>query len=42
MTDVKDYTSGKVLKDVKLTLYSLKLVKIPVIGPLVKNELFSE
>lgn len=39
MANVKDYASGKVLKDVKLTLYSLKLIKIPVLGPLVRKEL---
>jgi len=39
MATINDYTSGKVLKDVKLTLFSLKFVKIPIIGLLVKNEL---
>ena len=32
MPTIEDYTSGKVLKNVKLTLYSLKLVKIPILG----------
>jgi len=40
MANVKDYASEKVLKDVKLTLYSLKLIKIPVLGPLLRTELF--
>jgi len=40
MADVTDYTSGKILTNIKLTLYSLKLVKIPVLGPLVRTELF--
>lgn len=39
MAAVDDYTSGKVMKDVKLTLFSLKLVKIPFLGPLVRKEL---
>ena len=39
MATIEDYTSGKVLKNVKLTLFSLKLVKIPFVGPMVKNEL---
>lgn len=39
MAIVKDYTSGKVLNNVKLTLYSLKLIKIPILGSLVKKEL---
>lgn len=39
MTDVKDYTSGKVLRNVKLTLYSLKLIKIPILAFVVKKKL---
>ena len=42
MTTVKDYTSGKVLNNVKLTLYSLKLMKIPILGFLVKKELIKK
>lgn len=40
MATVDDYASGKILKDVKLTNYSLKLVKIPIFGSLVKKKLF--
>lgn len=39
MATIDDYTSGKVVKDVKLTLFSLKLVKIPIFGFLVKKGL---
>lgn len=39
MPTIDDYTSGKVLKNIKLTLYSLKLAKIPVLGQYPKNPL---
>lgn len=39
MSTVDDYTSGKVLKDIKLALFSLKLVKTPVVGNLIGKEL---
>lgn len=41
MLTVDDYTSGKVLKNVKLTIYSLKLVKIPVLGNQIGKELLN-
>lgn len=42
MPTIDDYTSGKVLKNVKLTLYFLKLVKIPVLGQLIGKELLKK
>ena len=39
MPTIDDYTSGKVLKNIKLTLYSLKLIKIPFLGHRVGKEL---
>ncbi len=39
MADVNDYTSGKILEDVKLTNYSINLVKIPVLGLLIRKNL---
>ncbi|AIG98457.1 hypothetical protein AFULGI_00016980 [Archaeoglobus fulgidus DSM 8774] len=32
MAEVEDYTSGKILKDVKITLMALKLVELPIVG----------
>ncbi len=37
--DIMADTTGKILNDVKLTLYSLKFVKIPIIGSLIGREL---
>jgi len=42
MPTIDDYTSGKVLKNVKLTLYFLKLVKIPVLGQRIGKELLKK
>ncbi len=42
MPTIDDYTSGKVLKNVKLTFYSLKLVKIPVLGQRIGKELLEK
>ncbi|MEN6293811.1 MAG: hypothetical protein ABFD07_17565 [Methanobacterium sp.] len=42
MPTIDDYTSGKVLKNVKLTIYSLKLVKIPVLGQHIRKELLKK
>lgn len=39
MSTIDDYISGKILKNVKLALYLLKLVKIPVLGNQVRKEL---
>jgi hypothetical protein len=39
MPTIDDYTSGKVLKNIRLTLYSLRLVKIPVLGNQIGKEL---
>jgi hypothetical protein len=39
MADVSDYTSGKILDDVKLTNYSINLAKIPVLGLLIRKKL---
>jgi len=39
MANVNDYTSGRILTDTKLALYSLKFVKIPFIGSLIGKEL---
>jgi hypothetical protein len=39
MSTIEDYTSGKVLKNIKLTIYSLKLVKIPILGQQIRKEL---
>lgn len=39
MADVNDYITGKILTDVKLSLFSLKLVKIPIVGSLIGKEL---
>lgn len=39
LPDVDDYISGKVLNNIKLTIYSLKFVKIPVLGNLIGKEL---
>ena len=37
MADVNDYTSGKILEDVKLTNYSINLAKVPVLGLLIRK-----
>ena len=37
MPTIDDYTSGKVLKNIRLTLYSLRLVKIPVLWKIGKE-----
>ena len=42
MANVNDYTTGRILTDTKLALYSLKFVKIPFIGSLVGNELLKK
>lgn len=42
MADVKDYTSGKILRDVKLALFYVKFVKIPIIGSLIKKKLLKK
>lgn len=42
MATVNDYTSGKILKDVKLTNYSLKLARIPIIDSWIKNKIFDK
>lgn len=42
MATVTDYTSGKILKDVKLTNYSLKLARIPIIDSWIKNKIFDK
>lgn len=42
MPTIDDYTSGKVLKNVKLTLYSLKLVKVPILGQRIGKELLKK
>ena len=39
MADVKDYATGKILRDTKIALLSLKFVKIPIIGPMIGREL---
>ena len=39
MAKVEDYVSGKILKDVKITLLSLKLVKLPIVGKYIGREL---
>lgn len=39
MAKVKDYTTGRILTNTKLALYSLKLSIIPIIGPQVKKRL---
>ncbi|MHC1605350.1 MAG: hypothetical protein ACXQTP_05230 [Candidatus Methanofastidiosia archaeon] len=35
MADVNDYTTGKILTDVKLAIHLLKFVKSPIIGSLI-------
>ena len=35
MADVNEYITGRILSDVKLALFSLKFVKIPIVGPLI-------
>jgi hypothetical protein len=42
MPTIDNYTSGKVLKNIKLTLYSLKLVKIPILGQRIGKELLKK
>lgn len=42
MATVNDYTSGKILKDVKLTNYSLKLARIPIFDSWIKNKIFDK
>ena len=42
MATVKNYTSGKILKDVKLTNYSLKLTRIPIFGSWIKEKIFTK
>ncbi len=39
MANVNDYITGKILTDTKLALYTLKLVKIPIISSLIGKEL---
>ena len=39
MADVNEYITGRILSDVKLALFSLKFVKIPIIGPLIGKRL---
>ncbi len=39
MADVNDYTSRKILEDVKLTNYSINLAKVPVLGLLMRKML---
>jgi hypothetical protein len=42
MANVNDYTSGRILTDAKQALYSLKFVKIPIIGSLIGKELLKK
>lgn len=42
MATINDYTSGKILKDVKLINYSLKLARIPILGSWIKNKIFDK
>jgi len=42
MANVNDYTSGRILTDTKLALYSLKFVKIPIVGSLIGKELLKK
>jgi hypothetical protein len=39
MAEVEDYTSGKILRDVKIALLTLKLVKLPIIGGYIGKKL---
>ncbi len=39
MATLKDYTTGKIVKNAILTHNCIKFVKIPVIGPLIKREI---
>ncbi len=42
MPTIDNYTSGKVLKNVKLALYFLKLVKIPFLGNQIRKGLLKK
>lgn len=42
MPTIDNYTSGKVLKNIKLTIYSLKLVNTPVLGNRIGEELLKK
>jgi len=39
MADVEDYVSERILRNIKLALLSLKLVKLPLIGRCVRSTL---
>ncbi|MHC1599097.1 MAG: hypothetical protein ACXQT0_05965, partial [Candidatus Methanofastidiosia archaeon] len=39
MADVNDYSTGKILRNVKLAFFLLKFAKTPIIGPLIKKGL---
>lgn len=42
MADVQNYTTGKVLKDVKLALFYLRFIKIPIIGSSIEKKLLEK
>lgn len=42
MATINDYTTGKILENVKLTVKILKFVKIPILGPFLENKLLSK
>jgi len=39
MADVNDYSTGKILRNVKLAFFLLKFAKTPIISPLIKKGL---
>jgi hypothetical protein len=42
MATINDYTSGNVVRNVKLTVFFLKFVKFPIIGPFVGGKLLEK
>ena len=41
MANIDEYISGKIIRDADLALKSLKLLKIPLLGPYISRKLLS-